>query len=193
MKKSILSVFFLFVLSGFIFCEENLFSFSFGLSSGSVFYDSVEMLNQTKGIREYDDYKRLLLGASTSINYNPIKEASFYIGAESFFDIYWTDQYNANYISLDFPFGIKIYPNIGGLNLGLAYLFGIRFDNVDFEEYYYSESTAWGNGFKINIEYNFAHDLDFSILPAIGCYWKCIPRGRGNYDNQIGAYVALCF
>lgn len=193
MKKSILTAIFIIVLSSSAFCKENLFSFSFGISSGSVFYDSVEVINHTKNIRNFEDYKRLLIGANTSVNYNPIKEASFFIGAESFFDIYWTEQFNTNYISLDFPFGVKIYPNIGGLNISLAYLFGIRFDNIDFEDAIYSESTPWGNGFKINIEYNFSHDLDFSILPAVGCYWKCIPRGNGNYDNHIGAYISLNF
>lgn len=188
MKKYVLIFISLILISAHAFSNERLFTFSTGLSSGAIIYDSEEIIEQQSVI---DNTKKILIGTLAYANFNPIKEVTFFAGTDIFFDFTWNSDYYSNHFSFDFPFGLKIYPHFGGLNFGLAYLLGFRTDlyNTDGEEH--SEITPAGNGFKFFIEYNFARDFNMKYLPTLGGSWKCIPRGNYNYDNQICAYLTF--
>lgn len=188
--KKITALFIL--LSSLIFsvaAEESLFSFSAGLQSGLVFYGDKNMKKLNKEL----DGSHVLVGALAEINVNPFKEVTFFAGGDLLCDYIIDGDEHSNHFSLDFPFGIKIYPGIGGLNFALAYTIGIRYDSIDTEDLSVKESTPWGNGLKTQIEYNFAHEGKSKYYPSIGVSWKYIPRGNNKCDNIVAAYIKANF
>ena len=78
------------------------------------------------------------------------------------------------------------------MNLGLAYTLGFRTDRIKTEKAgNHNGTTVWGNGFKFQVEYNFAHEGAYRYLPSIGGYWNLMPRGKNSYDNLIVMYIAV--
>ena len=170
---------------------ERLFSFSAGLSSGVPFYGSNSAISTGS---EIEKGNRVILGSVFSINVNPIKQASFYIGNDNVWDITWSAQEKSSKLHVSFPVGIKIYPCLGGLNAGLAYTLGFRNDIINTNTAgEYNGTTPWGNGFKFQLEYNFAHEGSSRFLPSIGGYWNLMPRGNDSYDNLIVLYISANF
>ena len=157
---------------------ENLFSFSAGLSSGVPFYGSNSAISTGSEIEKV----------------NPIKHASLYIGNDNVWDITWSAQEKSSKLHVSFPVGIKVYPGLGGLNAGLAYTLGFRNDIINTNAAgEYNGTTPWGNGFKFQLEYNFAHEGSSRYLPSIGGYWNLMPRGNDSYDNLIVLYISANF
>lgn len=190
MKKRIIFVLLILSTLSFSFAEEHLVSFSAGISSGVPFYGSDEV----KEIHEnLSDGSRVIIGGLASLNINPIKQVTFFAGADLLCDLNKQEAFTANHLSFDIPFGLKLYPGIDGLCVGVAYAFGFRADfyNLVEDEEIVKSNSPWGNGFKFLAEYNFAHEGKSSFLPTIGMYWKRMPRGNNNFDNHICAYVCM--
>jgi len=177
------------LLASFFFslsASEDLFSFSIGPQSGLVFYSDEDV----KTVNSQINGPHFLAGAVTEVRVNPFEQASFFLSADLLCDFLKQEQNHAYYYHIDFPFGIKIYPGLGGLCTGVAYSFGIRFDNVKAPEAEPEKNTTpWGNGFKFMVEYNFAHSGKSKYYPTLGVSWKHIPRGNNTCDNIISAYI----
>ena len=185
MKKKIFVLIFS-LISSFCFCQKKLISFSAGVISGVPVYSSetLKEINSslTGGVR-------IICGTDVYINLNPNEFTTFFAGLDLLSDFNNLTPYYSNHLSLDFPFGIKIYPKLAGLCFGLGYNLGFRTDYYNTAECgKYTEQAAWGNGFKFLVEYDFSHSGK-RFLPAIGLYWKYMPRGNNTYDNQICAYI----
>ncbi|MBP5519231.1 MAG: hypothetical protein J6X84_01450 [Treponema sp.] len=171
--------------------EESLFSFSAGISSGFPIYGKDSTISTGS---EISNGNRVIIGTTAAINLNPIKHVSFYLGNDLLWDTTWNASEKSQKLHVSFPLGIKIYPGIGGLNCGLAYTLGFRYDNIKTDEAgEHNDSTPWGNGFKIQVEYNFAHEGSSKYLPSIGTYWNLMPRGNNSYDNLIVLYISANF
>ena len=191
MKKIITLIFTALLTCSLSFAGEKLFSFSAGLSSGVPIYGTDSVVSTGS---EIEKGNRIILGLNTTVNVNPINQVSFYVGNDTLWDYTWNASEKSSKVHLSFPLGIKIYPGLGGLNLGLAYTLGLRFDNIRTDVAgEYNDSTPWGNGFKFQVEYNFAHEGNSMYLPSVGGYWNLMPRGNSSYDNQIVLYVAMNF
>ncbi len=171
--------------------KEKLFSISAGLSSGVPIYGSNSVISTGS---EIEKGNRVILGSLLSLNLNPIKQVSFYIGNDLLWDITWSAKEKSSKLHVSFPLGIKVYPGLGGLNLGLAYTLGFRADNISLEgQNEYNATTPWGNGFKFQVEYNFAHEGKSQYYPSIGGYWNLMPRGNDSWDNLIVLYISANF
>lgn len=171
--------------------NERLFSFSAGLTSGVPIYGTNSVVSTGS---EIEKGNRVILGTMVTANLNIIKQASFYLGNDTLWDITWNSSDKSSKLHVSFPLGIKIYPGLGGLNVGLAYTLGFRADNIKIEGLgEYNETTPWGNGFKFQVEYNFAHEGSSNYYPSIGGYWNLMPRGHDSYDNLIVLYIAANF
>lgn len=190
MKKLFCSLFILFSIFTSIFSNENLISFNAGLSSGLLFYGENSLPKEADNI---DTNYRVIIGSLANINLNVIKQVSFYAGTDILSDFNWKDNQYSNHLHVTFPLGFKIYPGLGGFNLGLAYTLGFRTDFIRNTSTRTSNIAAWGNGFKIQMEYNFAHDSDMDYLPSVGCSWNLMPRGNYSYDNIITFYITENF
>ncbi len=170
---------------------ERLFSFSAGLTSGVPIYGTNSVASTGS---EIEKGNRVILGSLLSVNLNLIKQVSFYLGNDTLWDITWNASEKSSKLHVSFPLGIKVYPGLGGLNVGLAYTLGFRADNIKVDEAgEFNEISPWGNGFKFQLEYNFAHEGKSQYYPSIGGYWNLMPRGHESYDNLIVLYVAANF
>ena len=128
LKSMCLAIFMLCVTN--IFAEERLITFSAGISTGIPFYGS-ESVSEMKV--NFDNDARVIIGTLASININPIEQFTFFIGANTLGDFSWKGEQHLNFLHTDFPVGAKVYPGLGGLNLGLAYTLGFRADFIKTE------------------------------------------------------------
>ena len=173
------------------FAKEKLFSFSLGLSSGFPIYGEKSVLSNGSEIYKGN---HVIIGGTGTVNLNLTKQISFYLGNDTLWDITWNNSEKSSKVHISFPLGIKIYPGLGGLNLGLAYTLGFRADNINTNTIKdYNEISPWGNGFKVQIEYNFAHNGKSQYYPSLGGYWNLMPRGNKSWDNLIVLYIAANF
>ena len=120
MKRAII-VFSLFAIFSGLFAVENLFSFSIGPQSGLVFYGDEDIKEDVKTLHG----SHALVGAQAEVNVNPFKQITFFAGAHILCDFVKENKNYSNHIHYDFPFGVKIYPGLGGLCGGMAYTFGM--------------------------------------------------------------------
>ena len=191
MKKFAIIFFLIFTFCFTLSAKEDFFSFSAGLSSGVPVYGRNSVVSTGN---EIEKGNRVILGSTIAANLNVLKQISFYLGNDILWDITWNASDKSSKLHVSFPLGIKIYPGIGGLNAGLAYTLGFRADNIKVQELGdYNAITPWGNGFKFQVEYNFAHEGKSKYYPSIGGYWNLMPRGNNSYDNLIVLYVAANF
>lgn len=191
MKKIAALIFTTFIAFTSLNASERLFSISAGLSSGVPIYGTNSVASTGS---EIEKGNRVIIGSMLALNLNIIKQTSFYIGNDTLWDITWNASEKSSKLHVSFPLGIKIYPGLGGLNVGLAYTLGFRADNIKVDEVgEFNETSPWGNGFKFQVEYNFAHEGKSNYLPSIGGYWNLMPRGNDSYDNLIVLYIAANF
>lgn len=170
--------------------KEKFMGFVSGLSAGLPVYGS----DSTKQMKDsIENPFRLVPGIFFFLNIAPVEQVSFYGGVDLLFDFDFNSDNYMNSIAIDFPIGIKIYPGLEGFNFGLSYVLAARADFYDLENGSQGQSgSAWGNGTKFSIEYNFAHaSKTHSELPLIGLSWKVLPRGNKEYDNYISAYLGF--
>jgi len=191
MKKTFCSLLVIFFIFSFVSAKEDFISFNAGISSGLPFYGEKSIPEKSSDIStEY----RAIIGCFANVNLNVIKQVSFFAGADMLSDFNWLDSQYNNHLHVNFPLGFKIYPGLGGFNLGLSYTLGFR---ADFLKESTGEKTnniaSWGNGFKLHMEYNFAHEGKTNYLPTMGCSWNLMPRGNYSYDNILTFYLAENF
>ena len=159
-----------FTLTALLICttlcaEENLFSFSAGLSSGFPVYGKESVASTGT---EIEKGNRVILGIMGAVNLNPLPQVSFFLGNDILWDLTWNSSEKSNLTHVSFPLGLKVYPGFGGLNFGLAYTLGFRSDNIKISGHgEYNDITSWGNGFKFIVEYNFAHEGSSRFLPRV--------------------------
>ena len=191
MKRNISSVIIILLFFTSLSAKDRLFTFSAGLSSGVPIYGHNSIVSTGS---EIEKANRIIFGVNGAINLNLIKQITFYLGNDTLWDLTWNSQEKANKVHVSFPLGIKVYPGLGGFNVGLAYTLGFRADTIKTNAAgEYNGISSWGNGFKIQAEYNFAHEGNSQYYPSIGGYWNLMPRGHDSYDNLIVLYIAANF
>ncbi len=195
MKKNIAVLVFMLFFS-FAFAEKSLENKIVGFDVGLV-----------TCIPVYGDssspYKnRIIIGSDGDISFKVGAPLKILFGYDLIGDINWDKNEHSNHIDYAFWSGIKVYPGFGGLNGTLAYALGARTDFID-EEIFNEEgssrkrsvveTTAWGNGFKIGVEYDFLYNSSKRALPALGFFYRLMPRGNKSYDNIFAFYINMGF
>ena len=179
------------LLGSSIFAKEGLLSFSAGISSGLPVYGANSVISTGT---EIPNGNRMIIGGLASANLNILSQISFYLGNDLLWDITWNSAEKSSKLHVSFPLGIKIFPGVGGLNFGIAYTLGFRVDNIKTSSVgEYNDISSWGNGFKLHVEYDFAHDGKSKYYPSVGTYWNLMPRGNNSWDNLIVLYIAANF
>lgn len=179
------------LLGSSIFAKEGLLSFSAGISSGLPVYGANSVISTGT---EIPNGNRMIIGGLASVNLNILPQISFYLGNDLLWDITWSSAEKSSKLHVSFPLGIKIFPGVGGLNFGIAYTLGFRVDNIKTSSVgEYNDISSWGNGFKLHVEYDFAHDGKSKYYPSVGTYWNLMPRGNNSWDNLIVLYIAANF
>lgn len=194
MKKSFAFCFLLMIFSS-CFAKEKIINFAIGISSGIPIYEST----LEKKINEYfydNDGTRIIFGTNARVEFNILENFSLFADSDLLVDFNFKSEEHFNMLDLSFSGGIKIFPGIGGLATGIGYSVGSRFNVYDLLEETKSflgeqiRRNDWGNGFKVFVEYDFAHKSG-KILPILGITWKFMPRGNDFYDNTFSLYCMI--
>lgn len=195
MKKRVLVLLLSIFLTGVCFSEGKPLVFSAGISSGYPFYGSNKM-------RLTNDYisitgGRFIIGTNALLELNLLKQLSLFAGTDFLCDFNSNSVEWQNTMDLSFNFGCKFYPGLGGFAVGLGYTLGTRFDFIqlfpEIAEFIQPDllNSAWGNGIKVLVEYNFSHQSELPFMPTLGISWRLMPRGNWLYDNILTAYLMI--
>lgn len=191
MKKKILfALLFPFVTSLFAVTPST-WSFTAGLSTAIPFYgreDTKHLVNQI------ENPNRIILGTFFNVNLNSTKYVTFFTGGELLTDFCWNSDVNSSFFHTNIPLGVKIFPNLGGFDFGLAYTLGFCGYTAKYGDgSKHANTTPWGNGFKLLCEYDFSRVAKSKNYPTLGVSWNYMPRGQSSKDNFITFYLGLNF
>ena len=187
-KLSIFLALFVFGVTALFADDSSLFINEVALGTGVSIY-SDNAVSSRKTIMNSDDTKRIVAALTFDTNLNISEMIKVVFGADTFCDFIWENGFY--YHSIDYAFftGIKVFPNIAGLNFSISYSLGNRSDfyNIDSQT---GDKTggkntnkSWGNGFRLGIQYDFMKDKIYKVRPFIGAYYRCVPRGNYNTDH----------
>lgn len=184
--------------------EDKVVRSDFGLTTGIPVYSRNDDL---VSIEE----SRAIFGITTDVSFRLAKPLRFLLGADVTADLMFDGSDYNHHLDYAGWAGIRFYPGFGGLAFSVAYALGSRTDFIcesDYEkkkivldgrelEYFdksskaWSESTAWGNGFRVGFDYDFLYDNSHVFAPALGAYYRCMPRGNNNWDNIFSIYITF--
>lgn len=170
---------------------SGIIGFDVGLASGLPVYSGDFVSDMNDRVND-GNFNRAVAGGIFDISFRLGKPLKVVAGADLLCDFIWSGKNYSNHLDYAFWGGLKVYPGAGGLNCSVAYAFGRRTDfrNNAVEDSVVS-STAWGNGFRLGIEYDFLYTSSRSWLPALGVYYRFMPRGDDMYDNIFAVYVSI--
>ncbi|MCQ2573111.1 MAG: hypothetical protein MJ182_04370 [Treponema sp.] len=190
-RKSIVWAVFLSLLTvSSVFASEKMITFDAGLSTGIPVYGDGALKSLNKSISE--NGHRIIIGTVADVNIKLSDEITFFFGNDMNFDFLWKDGEYSNHIDTAFFPGLKIYPGFGGLNFSCAYSLGTRWDFVSFTSEEDIDSSYWGNGFRLGVEYDFSFESN-PYFPSAGIYYRLCPRGQSNWDNIFCVYCVAHF
>ena len=197
MKKQILSL--AIFLSILIPCNafSKYINFGAALSSGFNIH-SAEDEARTQPLNTDSAAAKILIGANADATFGITEPLQLITGADLFCDFNYKDKYYYNTFDYSFYAGIRIFPNLQGLNFSVSYALGCRTDYLKYvneeEDFIRGYSFAkWGNGFRLSAEYIFLLDSETKFKPFMGFYYRYIPRGNNLFDNILTAYVGVRF
>lgn len=151
------------------------------------------VLNNDSSLRSYaEDMHRVVLELDGTMEF--IFHPSIRVAAGSILLTDFKFKGDEYYNSLDYSIygGIRIYPGLGGLRLGVDYNLGRRTDFIDIPPVNDVNSSAWGNGFRFLLEYDFRY-AKTGLLPMVGGSWRYVPRGGDASDHIISVYFKLLY
>lgn len=106
-------------------------------------------------------------------------------------DFYTSDVGEAVFLDWCGNAGLRLYPGLGGMNLGVEYSLGIRQDYSKIgSDSANNAFTPWGNGFRFIAEYDFSEDTE-GFAPMVGLSWRHMPRGNNVSDNIFSLYLSF--
>lgn len=179
-----------------VFCAALLYSerktvgFDAALSTGFPIYGNTSLVSK----QNLSEPSRIIIGLDGDVTVKLGNPLRLIFGADTLFDLSWKGKNTNNHIDYAFFGGLKIYPNIAGLNTSISYALGRRTDTItnDSDDAVVL-SSAWGNGFRFSIEYDFLYGKTWKCAPIAGMYYRMMPRGGNNYDNIIAVYAGITF
>lgn len=155
-----------------------------------------------------DDFKRFVFTIDAAGGLILDEHVRFSFGSLLNYDSFSLSSYHAIYFDYNFYTGIRIYPELKGLNFGIDYVVGRRSHMFQLPQAYYTappEGTAdeqtgpeeidihtpWGNGFRFTAEYDFMYNST-GLAPMVGISWRCMPRGT-VHDNILSIFFKMLF
>lgn len=188
--KKIFSILTVLVMSLFAVCAEDLASgnkFEFGIGSGYVFYGDHEMKDHIDSI---GDPSQFVLAGDCAYLIRLNGPVYFCLGADILFDGHWNGGHHVYIWDYCGEAGFRIYPGIAGLACNVNYCLGRATEFYDLTDSEGSGSSAWGNGYKFGVVYDFSYNSD-GIAPEIGINFRHMPRGGNESDNVFCVFLRL--
>ena len=171
--------------------SSKIVGFDIGLSSGLPVYSDSAVSDSNELVND-GDFNRVIAGGLFDFSFRLCEPLKLLLGADLLCDFIWSGSDYSNHLDYAFWSGIKAYPGIGGLNCSVAYALGRRSDfrNNDADDSIIS-SSSWGNGFRLGVEYDFLYGSSRTCMPALGFYYRFMPRGNDTYDNVFSVYISI--
>lgn len=190
--KKLLFIIFLILFSNSVFFanSDSFFTTEISLGTGISIYDS-NTGDSRKSLLNTSDFKRIIIGLTADTNLNISAPLKIMFGAETFCDFLWAGSDYFNTFDYAFFTGIKVFPTRTGFNFSISYVLGNRTDY--FDEAPKQDTKAWGNGFRISLQYDFMEEKEYKIKPHAGAYYRCVPRGNYNTDHILCLYGGIRF
>ncbi len=165
-------------------------SFDWNISTSAVSYGSAAVRQAVKSVT-VGDYTHLVISGETGTS---VKLDDVLFGTVSLTpvaDIYTGNMGEAILLDYSGNAGLRMYPGIGGMNIGVEYSLGCRQDYFrSGEEDGIVSFTPFGNGFRFIAEYDFSiHTSGYA--PVVGVAWRHMPRGNNESDNIFSLYVSF--
>ena len=186
MKKLLILFAFLFASISVWPEQDKILKYDFGISTGIPVYSRNDE-------SVFTEESRVIIGTTADVSLQLIKPLRFLVGTDVCADFMWNSDEHNYHLDYSFFCGIKVYPNLFGFNTSIAYLLGSRTDFINNDMEDSISSTAWGNGFRISVGYDFAYGRGNVFAPAVGCYYRCVPRGDNYWDNILALYINFSF
>ena len=188
MKKTFLILLCMFTFT-FAFSMANGRILSGGsIGTGAIFYGN------STNLSEVSDFSRFIVEGDLFAAFVLDESVNFNAGVVSVWDFHFHDK--QHYILGDYGFygGARVYPGLMGLCVGVDYILGRRTDFISLKDENVTNgifSTAWGNGFRFLVEYDFTYG-GVGFAPVIGASWRQMPRG-GSADNILSIYFRMSY
>lgn len=193
MKKTSLFLLVFVFFQTLIFSQENLFDWNVSLSTGIPIHSSSSE-DSKSDILINDSFNRIIIGFNGNTVINITIPVKLIFGGDAFCDFLWDGSNHYNSLDYSFYGGIKVFPNLGGFNFSISYVLGSKTTFYKTEESKsQNDNSAWGNGFRLSLEYDFFYNQTAKFYPIVGCYYKYIPRGDNKFDHILAAYAGLRF
>ncbi len=186
MKKTVCAFALIFAALSLFAEKDKIVRFDLGLATGIPVYNKNDV-----SIDGNDS--RAIFGSLADIAFRVTEPMRIVLGSDLMCDFTWDGGNHSHHVDYAFWGGIKVYPGFGGLSTGLSYALGCRTDFVNDDETSGTSSSAWGNGFRLSIDYDFLYGTKYNCAPALGGYYRLMPRGENHWDNIFAVYITLGF
>lgn len=192
MKKLKLVFIGLFIILTFNgFANDSKVNFHWGIGTAGILYGDDSTKELTKTLTN-DEFSRMILSGELGFSIKLDKSIRFVTGGNVSYDLFMKNSQNASFLDYAFFGGLRVYPNLGGFNVGLEYNIGQRanfYNLVDYEAT--SGLTNWGNGFRFVTEFDFSYYTE-GLAPVVGLSYRRMPRG-GFADNFFSFYFRFSY
>ena len=189
LKLVFIGLFLILTFNGF--ANDSKVNFHWGIGTAGILYGDDSTKELTKTLTN-DEFSRMILSGELGFSIKLDKSIRFVTGGNVSYDLFIKNSQNASFLDYAFFGGLRVYPNLGGFNVGLEYNIGQRanfYNLVDYEAT--SGLTNWGNGFRFVTEYDFSYYTE-GLAPVIGFSYRRMPRG-GFADNFFSFYFRLTY
>ena len=189
LKLVFIGLFLILTFNGF--ANDSKVNFHWGIGTAGILYGDDSTKELTKTLTN-DEFSRMILSGELGFSIKLDKSIRFVTGGNVSYDLFMKNSQNASFLDYAFFGGLRVYPNLGGFNVGLEYNIGQRanfYNLVDYEAT--SGLTNWGNGFRFVTEFDFSYYTE-GLAPVIGLSYRRMPRG-GFADNFFSFYFRLTY
>ena len=190
-KLKLVFIGFLLILTFNGFANESKVNFHWALGTAGISYGDASTKELTETLTN-EDFSRMILSGEIGFSIKLDKSIRFVTGGNLIYDLFMKNSQNASFLDYAFFGGLRVYPNLGGLNLGLEYNIGQRANFYNLDDYEIkSDLTNWGNGFRFVAEYDFSYYTE-GLAPVVGLSYRRMPRG-GFADNFFSFYFRFSY
>lgn len=192
MKKILSLIITLTVMQAAMFASERFLNFETFFTTGIPIHSS-----KTEEVKSdlllSNTFNRIVSGFSADAILNVTEPLKAIVGADTFCEFIWENGCHYNSLDYSFYLGFKLFPNLYGFDISAAYVLGSKATFAKTDEGKDTNTSSWGNGFRIAAEYTFFYGQDSAIYPIVGGYYRYMPRGNYSYDHILAAYVGIKF
>lgn len=189
LKLVFIGLFLILTFNGF--ANESRMKFHWGFGTAGIVYGDDTTKELTKTLTN-DEFSRMILSGDLGLSIKLDKSIRFVTGGNISYDLFMKNSQNASFLDYAFFGGLRVYPNLGGLNFGLEYNIGQRANFYNLDDYEATSGlTNWGNGFRFVAEYDFSYYTE-GLAPVVGLSYRRMPRG-GFADNFFSFYFRLSY